>query len=136
VRVTVQVATPESLSIARQPAAGPLAKYVAPARTPVTRTTGRTVSMLMPLTTTVAAPPSVAMMVRVTDWPGALRESLTGAGHALVSGALVCSQVKVIVTGVEYHPLRRAFALDTVAVMTGSMRAVEAEEPVKLGSPA
>ena len=92
--------------------------------------------MLMPLTTTVAAPPSVAMIVRVTDWPAALRVSVTGAGHAAVSAALVCWHGKVRVTGAAYHPWWRARALDTVAVITGSRRAVEAEEPVKAASPA
>jgi hypothetical protein len=92
--------------------------------------------MLMPLTTTVAAPPSVAMIVRVTDWPAALRDSVTGAGHAVLRGPLVGRQRKVTVTAVACHPCRAACSLDTVPVIIGSRRAVDAEEPVKAPSPA
>jgi uncharacterized membrane protein len=58
----------------------------------------------IPETTAVAAPLSAAVIVRVTDCPALLAVSVTGAGHAVVNGAVVAVHVKVTVTGVRYHP--------------------------------
>ena len=83
-----------------------------------------------------AAPPSAAVTVRVTDCAAALRDSVTGAGQGAVSAALVGEHEKVTVTGPVYQPWRGGFALESVAVMTGSRRAVEADEPVNEPFPA
>src|SRR5690348_9817804 len=104
---------------------------------PRTRIFGGVRSRLRPVTATAATPPSAAVIVRVTDLPAPLRVSRTVPGHERVSGAPFGVQVKWTAIGLRYHPacvLR--CALVTRAVMLGSRRAVDADQPVKSRSPA
>ena len=73
-------------------------------RTPPTFTSGSVRSRLMPRTVMLAAPPSAAVMLRVTACPAPSAVSRTGAGHGVVSGEPCGVQVKVTVTGVRYQP--------------------------------
>ena len=74
--------------------------------------------------------------MRVTDCPAPLCVRCTADGHGLVSGAPCVVQVNVIVTALRYQPnFVFACALLTWAVIDGSWRAVESDEPVKSVSP-
>src|SRR6476469_610001 len=103
---------------------------------PRTATAGAVRSMSIPLTLTVAMPPSVADTVRVTAWPAPLRDSVTGAGHGAVSGAPAVVQVQVTTTGARYQPaFERGTVLVTRAVTLGLWRAVDPDEPRVAASP-
>src|SRR5690242_7753905 len=92
--------------------------------------------MLIPVTVTVATPPSVAVIVRVTERPAVLRSRWTGAGHGRVNGAPLVEQLNRTVTGVRYQPDELFGRREvTVAVIRGSRRAVESDDPVKSMSP-
>lgn len=56
------------------------------------------------LTVTVAVPPSVAWMVRLTEYAAPLRCRCTGCGQLPSSGAPWVVQAKVTVTGLWYQP--------------------------------
>jgi hypothetical protein len=92
--------------------------------------------MLIGLTTTVAAPPSVAVIVLVTDCPPPPPDSVTADGHAPVKAAPRAVQVNFTLTEVEYQPSRLlGLRLVSRAVIEGSLRLVEADDPVKSTSP-
>src|SRR3954447_25290824 len=131
------VATPDMRSRARQCGAGAAPVWPAPWRTPVTVSLGATLSMLIPETTTVATPPSVAVTVRVTDCAAPLCRRVTGLGQGRVNDDPAATQWNVTVTGARYQPnaLLRC-ALLRVAVIVGLCREVEPDEPVKSVSPA
>ena len=95
---------PDSESVAVQRGVGSVPRYVAAERTPVTPTCGRVRSMLIGLTTTVVAPPSVAVIVLVTDCPAPSPDSGTADGHAPVKAAPCVVQVNFTLTGIEYQP--------------------------------
>lgn len=77
-------------------------------------------------------PPSKAAIVRVTESPAPLLRNMTAAGHAFVSAAPCVTQRKLTVTGVRYQPyFVLTWALLAVAVIDGSLRDVDTEEPVK-----
>src|SRR4051794_5014415 len=98
---------------------------------PLTVTDGRARSRLIPVTATVAAPPLVAVTVRLTDCAARFAVNCTAVGQDFVSGAPCAVQWKVTVTAVRYQPaLDLGRALVTVAVIDGSEREVEAEEAV------
>ncbi len=97
---------PDSESVAVQRGVGSGPGYVAVERTPATPTCGRVRSMLIGLTTTVAAPPSVAVIVLVTGCPPPLPDSVTADGHAPVKAAPWAVQVNFTLTDDEYQPSR------------------------------
>src|ERR1700722_1131727 len=130
-------ASPDRASFATQVSlAVPGASTVVPFLAPVTLTDGLTWSMLIGETTTVATPPSLAWIVFDTICAAALRLSVTGPGHALVSGADPGVHRKRTVTGDRYQPnLLFGVALETEAVIFGFLVAVEAEDAANEPSP-
>src|SRR5271155_997848 len=97
---------PESESVAVQRGVGSVPRYVAIERARATPTCGRVRSMLIGPTTTVAAPPSVAVIVLVTDCPPPLPDSVTADGHAPVKAAPSAVQMNLTLTEVENQPSR------------------------------
>src|SRR4051794_13214562 len=102
--------TPDSLSFAVQVL-------------PLTVMTGGTRSMSMPVTVTVAEPPSCATMVRTTDWSLPLFLSVTSSGQSWTSSEPCGWQRNQMSTAELYHPDFDLGNVDsTRASIVGSVR--------------